>query len=271
MPLHLNSITNDSHNTDLISWILHSAINSSSGVFFTEDKKYFHLAKLIHDERTGKEIGRFIFTLFYNENMQHFEVLDLDIVLNNPNVSNIHFIRMLPDSSDSNEYHDVEVFGGEQRLIIETVNRHVLNGSIAGTSQSIHVSAFPFELSVYDSMETLNSWAGFDKVKEVGYTGIKVGGFSQYFTAPGNVFSRKNGDNKYSFIIGRAKSFDDITVQFGNCKLDFTIIWLDTALGVIPVAASREVFDLSSLDAGRIVAMNANIKADFADYAIWNW
>ena len=271
MPLHLNSITNDSQNTDILAWILHDAIHDSSGVFITEDKRYSHLTNLIRDERTGKTIGRFVFTLFLDEAEKRMEVLDLDIVLDNPNASDLHFVRMLPDSSDSNEYHEVELVGGEQHLLIETVNRYVINGSVVGTNQSVHVSAFPFELSVYENMAALNTWAGFDRLGEIGNTGMRVDGFSAHFAAPGSVFSRKNGDGKFSFVVGIVEAFEDVTVLFGEHRFDFAIIWLDTALGVIPVAAGRDVFDLERLEIGKVVAMNADIKTDFADYANWHW
>ena len=271
MPLHLNSITNDSQNRDVLTWLLYNAIHESTGAFITENKRYSHLTNLIRDQRTGKTIGRFVFTLFQNEAEKRMEVLDLDIVLDNPNATDLQYIRMLPGSSDSNEYHEVEVVGDEQHLLIETVNRYVIDGKIAGTNQSVHVSAFPFELSVYENMDALNTWAGFDRLGEIGNTGLRVNGFSEHFTAPGSVFSRKNGDSKFSFIVGIVDSYEDVTIKLGNNTFDFVVIWLDTALGIIPVAAGREVFDLEGLATGKVVAMNADIKTDFADYSVWHW
>ena len=43
---------------------------------------------------------------------------------------------------------------------------------------------------------------------------------------------------------------------------DFVIAWLDTALGILLAAMGREVFDLSELDAGKTIFMNAYIKAN---------
>ncbi|MBQ3216741.1 MAG: hypothetical protein IJB35_02875, partial [Oscillospiraceae bacterium] len=51
---------------------------------------------------------------------------------------------------------------------------------------------------------------------------------------------------------------------FGEAALPFVLAKVDTALGAIPVAMGREVFDLKELKAGCIVAMNADIKADLA-------
>jgi len=271
MPLHLNSITNDSQNPDVLAWMLQTAINESAGVFCTEDKQYIHMANVICNEKTGNPIGRFIFTLFCNQAEQRLEVLDLDIILDNANGSKLHFLNRLPESSDSNEYYEVEVVGEQQHLLIETVNRYTMPGPIEDTEHTVRVSAFPFELTVYDSLDALNAWAGLDKGKEIGNTGLRLGGFSANFAAPGNIFSRKNGDSNYSFVVGVVKSFEDIAVQFGKHRFEFSIIYLDTALGIIPVAAGREVFDLKGLDVGKIIAMNADIKCDFADYATWHW
>ena len=50
----------------------------------------------------------------------------------------------------------------------------------------------------------------------------------------------------------------------GEEEVEFIIIQLDTAIGTIPVAVSREVFDLEKLYAGKIIVMFADIKIDFA-------
>ena len=271
MPLHLNSITNDSQNTEVLAWILQTAINESTGVFCTEDKQYIHMANVICNEKTGNPIGRFVFTLFCNQAEQRLEVLDLDIVLDNPNESKLYFLRRLPKSSDSNEYYEVEVVDKQQHLLIETVNRYTVPGTIEDTECAVRVSAFPFELSVYDSLQALNAWVGFDKVIDVGGTGLHVGGLSADFTAPGSAFSRKDDDGNYSFVVGTVNSYEDAVVRFGQHQFAFSIIWLDTAMGIIPVAAGREVFDLEKLEVGKVIGMNADIKCDFADYSNWHW
>jgi hypothetical protein len=144
-------------------------------------------------------------------------------------------------------------------------------GVIEDTESAVRVSAFPFELSVYDSLQALNAWVGFDKVIDVGGTGLRVGGLSADFTAPGSAFSRKDDDGNYSFVVGTVNSYEDAVVRFGQHQFAFSIIWLDTAMGIIPVAAGREVFDLEKLEAGKVIGMNADIKCDFADYASWHW
>ena len=47
-------------------------------------------------------------------------------------------------------------------------------------------------------------------------------------------------------------------------KLPFVLAKVDTAAGVVPVAMGRDVFDLSNLTVGCIVAMDTVVKADVA-------
>ena len=75
----------------------------------------------------------------------------------------------------------------------------------------------------------------------------------------------KNPDEHYSFLIGSVKSYSDVSWEFGEFKLDFVVATLDTALGNIPVAMSRDVFDLSALSVDSVIAMKADIKVDLSN------
>ena len=46
MPLHLNSITNDTQKAEPLAWILQKGMDDCDSVFITEDQKYFHIPKL---------------------------------------------------------------------------------------------------------------------------------------------------------------------------------------------------------------------------------
>lgn len=45
--------------------------------------------------------------------------------------------------------------------------------------------------------------------------------------------------------------------------ISFIIIKVDTAIGTIPIAASREQFDLRNLSVGKTICMLTDVKADF--------
>ena len=81
---------------------------------------------------------------------------------------------------------------------------------------------------------------------------------------PGRLFTEQEDDESYSFLIGKVKSFTDVQIQFGEVTWSFVLAKVFTALGTVPIAMGREVFDLTELVPGAIVAMNANVKADLS-------
>lgn len=263
MPLNLGSITNDTQNEEAYAWILQRGINEGESVFVTEDQKYLHIRSQITDRISGRAIGRIVYTVKHRETF--LEIEDIDIVWNNAIPTCLHFNTLKDGSSDACEYYEVETMQDGQHLEIETVNRHVVSEDILGTKREVYISAFPFELSVYADMDAFNQWAGFGDGITVGNTEFKVGGFSERFAMPGGMFRKKDdNDESYSFMIGRVISYQDVEIAFGQAVYPFILAQVDTALGVIPVSMSREVFDLANLKEGCVVAMNTEIKADLA-------
>lgn len=270
MPLHLNSIINDSQNSDLLAWFFQHGMDEYDSLFITDDKKYLHIQRSLVDMISSETIGRLIYTIKFNHERKALEVLDLDIVMDNSNGSLIRFIRLRAGSSDSNEYYEIETVGEEQHLEIETVNRHTEPKEILGTERKVYVSLFPFELSVYEDINAFNKWAGFSNPIESGKSGIKVHGLSERFCMPGGITNpNKKEDESYSFVVGRVKSFNDVAIQFGEYRLSFVLAKVDTALGLVPVAMGRDVFDLSKLKVGCIVAMNADVKVDVSEPSVF--
>lgn len=264
MPLHFGSITKDSQNPNLLASLLQE-VNNYDTMAASADKKYLHLAKDIFDRKSRDKLGQFVFTLHVNEERKALEALDLDIVLSGGQMVDLRFLKLRPDSSDANEYYDAEIADDLGHLQIETVNRHIIDGTILDSVRAVRVSAFPFSLTVYDDMDAFNVWAGFKTEVTVKGTDYKVGGYSNRFIAPGNALSPNvKDDETYSFVVGTVKSYRDVEINVGMTSLPFVIAQLDTALGVLPTAMSREVFALDKLTAGKVIVMKADIKADFA-------
>lgn len=263
MPLHLNSITNDNQNAEPLAWILQKGMDGCDSIFITEDQKYFHARCNIVDRLSGHAIGRIVYTIMHGEKV--LEIKDLDIVWNNDAPTRLQLNTLKDGSSDSNEYYEAETVEEGQHFELETVNRHVISTDILNTEREAFISAFPFELNVFEDINAFNKWAGFDRVITVGGTDLKVGGFSEKFIMPGGISSdEKKSDESYSFVVGKVVSYQDAEIAFGETVYPFVLAQVDTALGVIPVSMGREVFDLENLQVGCIVAMNADIKADLA-------
>ncbi len=263
MPLHLNSITNDSQNSELLAWLFDHELQNAELAFASEDKKYIHLTRFINDNKNGERIGKFVFTLMNDEKAKSLNILDLDIVIDSTHPVPLHFLNRLEPSSDANEYYEVEAIGEGQHLEIETVNRHRISGSIVETTRDVYTSAFPFSLEIYDDIKAFNKSAGFTNQIRIGDTEYTASGYSESFAAVGGMFGAKNGET-FSFLLGKVISFRDVCVQLGAHTLNFVIVQLQTALGELPTAMSREVFDLDNLSVGKVVAMKADIKVDFA-------
>ena len=261
MPLHLNSITDDHQNSSLLAWILQNATQEYDSIFATPDKKYLYFRKNILDTFSEKTVGMFVYTIMLNQEQKTLELLDADMVLNNEQSSQINFSRLLK-STDSNEYYEVEASDNGQHFVVETVNRYTAPENLTGTNRNVYISIFPFQLSVYENIEEFNKYMGFSKPVKVGNTDLTVGGYNEKFAMPGGMFN--SDDELYSFMVGKVMSYRDIRVNFGEHELSFTIVWADTAAGVVPVAVNRDVFDLSNLKAGCIIGMNADVKADVA-------
>lgn len=265
MPLHFNAITNDSKNTAALAWILQDGMNECDSVFISPDQQYFHMQGSVRDALSQEEIGKIVYTIKKNAEKEALEVLDLDFILLSNEDTELKFLSKRKGSSDANEYYDVEATSEGQHLVIETVNRHTVpEESIEGCERTVQISVFPFGLNVYKDIDAFNEWAGFGEKTKIGDTGFNLGGFSETFAMPGGFLNGNADDESYSFLIGRVKSYRDVQVSFGDVTWDFVLANVLTALGTVPVAMGREVFDLSMLSPGVIVAMNADVKADLS-------
>ena len=264
MPLHLNSITNDAHNTALLSYILGPAFQNVNSGYATPDKLRFVGRSEMIDRISGDVIGHFVYSIWSNLKEHRNEIQDLDITLCNSNPTSVHFLERLQKSEDATDYYDAETADSEQHFQLETVNKYAVYKDLTDTTRDVFISAFPFELSIYDSIDAFNKHLGFKKNKPIGKTGFKTSGLSETFLSPGGILSKDYSNEVFSMVVGTVASFRDVSVDFGGVVLNFMIAQVKTAFGTIPVAIGREVFDVKKLKVGKLVAMNADIKADLA-------
>ena len=265
MPLHLNSVSNDDQtNNILFEYLLGDGLNKEESIIASADGSIIHATVPMNDLISRKQIGKYVVTIKIDQESKALEVLDIDIALDGGDTTDVKFLERYPDSSESNEYYEIETLRGGQRLQVETVNRNAVKHEILNTSQAVKASVFPFNLSVYRDMDDLNTAFGLKNLK-VGKTDLIVSGLSDTFAAPGfAVNSTVKPDDRCSFIIGTVTSVQDVRTSIGKKDICFVIANIVSALGEIPVAMSRDVFDLDNLAVGSSVAMLADIKIDFA-------
>lgn len=264
MPLHLESMTSNYDNSSILAWIL-SQVNIAELGYASKNSDYIHLFKPFMDSKTNNQIGRIVFTLKNNNAEKRLEVLDVDIVFENPGTADLSFLSLKDGSSDANEYYEVELQDDKDvHMDIETVNRHMIEEDISGTIQSVHLCAFPFKLTLYDSMDELNRALGFSKPIKVKGTDLELNGYSDEFLATGEAFGAKKGES-FSFVIGRINDYREVMIQMSEDSLSFILANVITGAGIMPVPMGKDVFNLQNLHEGSYVAMYADVKADFAD------
>ena len=263
MPLHLQSITNDDQRPEYLADLL-IAVGESPDELCVCQKKYILSRFILTDENTGSPFGKIVYTLKVDDEEKAVFIIDLDITLDNESKTAVHFLSLRNGSSDSNEYYDAMTEEDQAHFELETVCRHVVEEDLVGTCRDVSISAFPFQLTVHNNIDEYNKWAGFGKEISVGDTDFKVHGFSEHFMMPGGTFGEKDDDEHFSYLLGTVLSWREVRWTIGDNAFDFLVVWLDTGLGKIPAAMSRDVFDLSQLKEGAIIAMSADIKADLS-------
>ncbi len=261
MPLHLDSIAPDI-GPAAENFLRPDLMDSIDDVIYSEDERILHIAHFILDSARFGRVGKLIYTLLRDPDpAESYGIIDIDLTLCTKQTPKLRFLRKLPQSSDANEYYDVENAQG-QRLQVETVNRSKIAGELTGTERYVHACAFPFRFDVFDDIDALNRAFGWNA--EDG----EVGGLSETFAAPASLTGVPDEDadesDVFSILAGTVRAVRDASMSIVRCRFDFTIAEVETALGVIPVALSERAFDLSELAPGKAVFMYAYVKADLA-------
>lgn len=266
MPVRFGAIT-ENDTAKIFAWILQEELSNADDSFRAkkDGKTYALASRSVFDSISGEEIGKYVFTFFVNTEEKRMEVFDIDIVLKNHIPTRVTFEKKLPRSSDSNEYYEVITGDSRQHLDVETVNRYTVAEEIEGTKRDVFVSAFPFGLTIFESMEDLNKLFGRDQPIRIGETGFSVFGLADTFASPGNIYRKNGDDDPWSFIVGEIISFREITLSFGPVRRDAYLVTLRSALGELPTLVGKEVFDTRAIGVGKIIGMNAHIKANFIE------
>lgn len=261
MPVHLNSIIkNKEKENDIFLGIIKNDFNNPTDVFISEDKTIIIATKDIFNKDNMEIIGKEVITTKLSKDEDSYEILDVDLELLNENKITLEFDSKLEESSDSNEYYNVHTIDNDIHFQIETVNRYQIEDKdIVNKRKDVYISAFPLALSIFNNMEEVNKALGFLKPIKVKDLDLEVKGYREDFVGNGDIFV----GHVSSLIIGRVVSFSSVNAIIGEELVPFTLIKVKTSIGIIPVAASKDVFDLSNLEEDKLIVMIANVKADF--------
>lgn len=261
MPVHFNSFIADKEEklkNKLFSDIATKYSQDPEDVFVSEDKKMLHMTSYFKDVNTKKNIGKVVLTLKINT--ENIEILDIDITLLSNHSTKVHFEEKMEESSDANEYYLVADVNENKHFDIETVNRYTIPEDIIDKEKEVYLSAFPFQLNVFETEDELNEFFGMGKEFDIPAVGKKVLTMDPRMMSDGRIMTGAN--EPCSFIIGEVKDFKDVEVNIADNNIKFKIIDLETGIGVMPVAVHEENFDLSKLKKKAMIGMVADIKAD---------
>ncbi len=264
MPVHFNSFIADKEEDlkeKLFSDIVTKYTKDANRIFVSKDKTKIHMTSFFKDIHTHEKIGKVVSTLIVRPDT--IELVDIDIVLLSEHKTKLHFEEKLEESSEANEYYVVYDLEQEKHFDIETVNRYTISEDIENKDLNVFLSAFPFQLEVFENEDEMNKILGFGKEVEISSFGKKVITLDSKILADGRVMT--GAKEPCSFIIGEVTNYKDVEVNIANHNIKFIIIYLDTGIGIIPVAVHRENFDLNKLKKNSLVAMVADIKADFSE------
>lgn len=263
MPVHFNSFIPDEEKKlqdDLFANIVVKYTQNANDIFITEDKRKIHMTSFFKDKNLGENIGKVVITLIVRE--KELEVVDVDITILNSNKIKLYFENKLRESSEANEYYEVYELDEKRHFQIETVNRYsLLKEEIEGTEQEVYLSCFPFQLEIFENENEMNEKLGFGKEIDIPVIGKKVIGLDYHMMAAGGIMT--SATEPCSFIVGKIVNYKDVEVVMADISLKFTIINLETAVGILPVVANEKNFDLRKIGKNKVVCMVANVKADF--------
>lgn len=256
MPLRQESYFKEKDGKRFLGDALTSAVKRGELVYSSKGANFFMNEYELKDKKTGLYYG-FIFSLLkVNEEKKHLELMDLDMTIKNLKTDDIHILERLPASGEANEHYMAKTEDGSH-FIIETVNRHaVWDENIEDKTMNPNLSAFAFKINIHNSIDEYNSKLdNFPVESKVG----KVTGFADTFTMPADQDTKA----PYTYFLGTVEKIVDVHTRIRYSALDFSIIYANTFFGLLPIVASKKVFNLSKLEKGKLVEVCADIKADF--------
>lgn len=254
MPLHIGSFVEEKKSKKILAEILTLCSKTQNPI--SPDGIHFHTEYPLV-EKNGKKIGKIVFTFDIADG--HLNLIDGDIVGLPEKPTKLYFEHKLTKAGMTNEYYNVITEQNGFNFQIETVNRFFIKNKIEGTSQDVYLSAFPFVVEIYDDIYSFNKAHEFGVVKLK--NGKTIHGFSKDYMCPN--MHESNDNNPHSFILATVNEIEDIELKINMVTIKFKIIRLKTGAGIIPTFVSEKVFDLRELEEGKLLAVSANIKADF--------
>ena len=258
MPMHLEVLSPIQPSEEDTPKIFTDIVEAADD-YYQPAEGFVHFRTKLFDRFSGELIGHFSSTMVHDEKAHMNRLLDVDTSFVNDNPVILQLGSKIGQNSFACQYFNA-TYGtdAEQQLWIETVNRFTQKPKLEGKEVEARISVFPTNLTLYDDMEALNEAYGMNKpienpkLREIGITNIR---YSDNFLA---VTEGKN------MLFGTVLSFRNVMVYISELTLDFVLATVRTTFGPVPVALSKDYFDIDGIHPGSAVAMYAYLSADLA-------
>ena len=259
MPLHLMSLTPynpTQEDVDQLIWTIMNGVTT----YYERIKMLYHFRKELVDQRSGEPVGNVIVSLVGDQKTGKSRYVDVDLSFYSDEPVRIQLENKIGENSFANQHFNaVYLEVAEQHFCLETVNRFGSNPELDGTEVSAYISIFPQRVTVYKDLKELNRAYGLPKeienpaMREIGITSIC---YSDTFIA---------AFEDYNKVFGTVVSMKDVELQMDPLTLNFVLAKVRTGFGIVPVAMSRELFDLENLAPGCALDIEGRIVADLGD------
>ncbi len=253
MPIITESFIEEKDEDKFLLDIIDTTLKKGFPAYVSKDEKVLSIALPLENK---KEVIGEAFAVT-EVNMEEPRLFDCDITINSK-PREIHFLKLHSNPSEVNERYMAELTSDPGTpFFIETVNRvAVWDKKLENKELKVNLSAFATEISIYNNIKEFDKKAGFEPVET---KAGRISGFSEKFCAP-------MGENgiPFTYFLGTVRHFEDVEIRLEKGTITFTIIYVNSHFGVLPVVACKNRFDLGKLEIGKIVEISAVIKANLA-------
>lgn len=258
MPLHLDSLTTQSITPEEFMDIAVSVLDQADDYYQPIDS-LIHTRTYLKDQEYGDTIAHFVVSMYFNRKEGRNEILDVDMTLESIFPKTMQFYRKIGEASLASQQYSVSwPCFPDQTFWVETVNRFTEEPNLEGKKIEGSFSFFPKRVTLFENMMELNRAYGLPSeiqnpdLREIGLGSV---GFSDDFLAVVEGLPK---------LFGTVNSVRDVKTQIGSLPLEFTLVRARTALGVLPVAMSRDVFDIDGIQKGSVLDMSGVLNFDFS-------
>ena len=259
MPKRLESFITNKYRDEFESWMIRRKYYDNPTAY---NNSHSHYRADIRDKNTNEIIGKVILSCVADYRELRGE--DWDIVLKNDSVSEIKFLKKLCSISGADDYYYAEATKSGVHFQLETVERHVLNeykDKLEGSERNVYLCAFPFYVKVHENMNAVNG------------NDTSCIEFSKKFAARASALNllreTDEMDEFHTYFFGKVSDIKEVVLDVCSEDIEFLIVTVLSGMGEMPVAMSKEVFDLEGLKVGCMLELKAYVKADFLSCEEW--